>query len=62
MRPKRSFASTLVSQSVEPFHQLIEQVAFLSHALAAPLEADNSMKTLRWRCASYASCIWRQAE
>jgi hypothetical protein len=38
MRPKRSFASTPVSQSVEPFHQLIEQVALHSHALAASLE------------------------
>lgn len=31
MRPKRSFASTLISQGVKPFHQLIEQIALLSH-------------------------------
>jgi hypothetical protein len=38
MLPKRSFAGTLISQSVKPFHQFIEQVAVLSHALAASLE------------------------
>jgi hypothetical protein len=31
MRPKRSFAGALISQSVKPFHQLVEQLAFLSH-------------------------------
>ncbi len=34
MRPKRSFPGTLISQSVKPLYQFIEQVALLSHALA----------------------------
>jgi hypothetical protein len=37
MRPKRSFASTLISQGVKPFHQLIEQIALLSHILRLAL-------------------------
>ena len=38
MRPECSFAGTLISQSVKPFHQFIEQVALLSHAPAVLLE------------------------
>lgn len=33
MRPKCLFAGTMISQSVKPFHQLIEQIALLSHAM-----------------------------
>jgi len=44
MRPKRSFAGTLIRQSVKPFHQFIEQVALLSHALAASLENRQFVK------------------
>jgi len=37
MRPKRSFASTLISQGVKPFHQLVEQLALLSHVFGVTL-------------------------
>jgi hypothetical protein len=37
MRPKRSFASTLISQSIKPFHQLVEQLALLSHVFRLAL-------------------------
>jgi len=38
MRPGCSFAGTLISKSVKPFHQFIQQVALLSHAPAVLLE------------------------
>jgi hypothetical protein len=40
MRPKSSFARMLVSQSVKPFHQLIEQIALLSHVLRLALSSS----------------------
>ena len=63
MRPKRSSASTLVSQSVKPFHPLIEQVALLSHALAPPILARPAYSTLEpfcW-CSSEGITVRRHA-
>ena len=57
MRPKSSFARTLISQSVKPFHQLIEQIALLSDVLRLAFSSSLMRSFNASRCLGVKSAI-----